>query len=477
MKILKRILSGSLILIGLLLLILVVSLGLDSLQTDYLETDELATASRNSYLIRNVNVIPMTRDTVLQGKMVHVKNGRIETIADSVAAPEAETIDAQNKYLVPGLIDMHVHVWDRYELGLYLSNGVTSIRNVWGMPMHLRLKEEIDKGALLSPQFVTTGPKLTGPEFIGDDNLQLTSPEEARDKVISYQARGYDYIKTYYGLTPELFDAILDQARRSGMDVVAHPSQKVPYSYHFNRQIVSIEHAEDIVQQPLEYKLDTLKLKQVVADFTKAPHTSFCPTLMAFYNIYNMLQDEDVLSSEAVRLMNPSIRMTDSKAQFERWSSTKKEDPGVVDRIKKQHDFHLYAVKNLHEAGVNLICGTDSGIGITVPGVSIHQELALYSQAGLSNYEVLRTATINASRVHQKLNKVGSIEEGKVANLLLIDENPLHDLSALKDPRAVFVKGIMLDEETLDLFVDKAINRGGLLASVIRYAENLIVEK
>ncbi len=361
MKILLLFLKGTLILIGLLIMAVLIVMGADSLRTRYLEPSKLGNGGRNSYLIENANIIPMTRDTVLRKKKVLIRDGRIEALGEDIQAPDIEVIDARNGYLVPGLIDMHVHVWDRYELGLYLANGVTSVRNVWGMPMHLRMKEKIRKGELLAPQFLTTGPKLTGPEFIGDDNLQLTSPEQAREKVKEYKDRGYDFIKTYYGLTPEIFDAVLEQARKSEMDIIAHPSQKVPYSYHFNPQIASIEHAEDIVQQPLEYKLDTLKMQKVVADMANAGHNSFCPTLMAFYNIYNMIQDEDVLSSEPVELMNPSIRMVDSKAQFERWQSTKEQDSEVGDRIRKQHEFHLLAIKKLNDAGVNLICGTDAG--------------------------------------------------------------------------------------------------------------------
>ena len=477
MKILKLILKGSLILIGVLFLAILIVLGADSLRTSYLEPSNLENAGRNSYLIENANVIPMTRDTVLRARSVYIRDGRIEAIGENIQAPGTEVIDARNGFLVPGLIDMHVHVWDRYELGLYLANGVTSVRNVWGMPMHLRMKEEISKGELLAPQFLTTGPKLTGPEFMGDDNLQLTSPEMAREKVKEYKDRGYDYIKTYYGLTPELFDAVVDQARESEMDIVAHPSQKVPYAYHLNPQIASIEHAEDIVQQPLEYQLDRLKMQEVVADLAKAGHSSFCPTLMAFYNIYNMLLDEDVLSSEPVELMNPSIRMIDSKAQFERWQSTKTQDPAVVDRIRKQHEFHLLIIKEMKEAGVNLICGTDAGIGITVPGVSIHQELALYREAGLSNYEALRTATINASRVHRELDKVGGFGQARMANLVLVRDNPLAEPSALEHPETVFINGVQLDGETLGHFEDKARNRNNLLASVLRYAENLLKEK
>jgi len=373
---------------------------------------------------------------------------------------------------------MHVHVWDRYELGLYLSNGVTAVRNLWGMPMHLRIKEDVINDKIISPVFYTTGPKLTGPEFIGDDNLQLTSPEEGRKKVISYKRRGYDFIKTYYGLTGDIFDAVIEQANKSDMDIVAHPSQKVPYAYHFNPQIKSIEHAEEIIQQPLNYNLsDTLKLNQVFDEFKKSKHSTFCPTLTGYNNIYQMLLDDDILESEHLQFMNPLIKKADSKAQFERWYTTKLRDPSIVETIKKQHDFHLDIIKTLHKNGTTIICGTDAGIGITIPGYAIHQELAFLKEAGLSNYEVLKTATINASRTHSIMQNLGSVEEGKIANLLLVDKNPLSDLTSLQNPSTVFIKGRKLNRETLDSFQEKSRSRNNLIASAFRYLENLIVEK
>ena len=409
--------------------------------------------------------------------MVYIKDGLIQKISDNIEIKGVAVVDAQNKYLTPGLIDMHVHVWDRYELGLYLSNGVTAVRNLWGMPMHLRLKEEIKNDKIISPMFFTTGPKLTGPEFIGDDNLHLVSPIEAKEKVISYKRRGYDFIKTYYGLTEDLFDAVVAQATISDMDIIAHPSQKVPYAYHFNPQIKSIEHVEDIIQQPLNYTLDTLKLKEVIHHFAKSKHSAFSPTLTVYNNIYQMLINDTILESEQLQFMNPLIKKVDSKAQFERWYNSKLRDSTIINTIKKQHDFHLNIIKKLHEVGVTFICGTDAGIGITIPGFSIHQELSFYKEAGLSNYEVLKTATINASKTHAIMNNMGTIEVGKFANLLLVDTNPLLDLSALQNPTKVFIKGRKLDRETLDSFENEAKNRSNLIASVVRYLENLIIEK
>lgn len=476
MKTIKRVLKFIVICIGIFLIGIAIVMFVDKQNTKYLKIEKNKFA-KNSYLITNANIIPMNQDTILVDKMVYIKDGLIQNISENIEIKGVEIIDAKNKYLTPGLIDMHVHVWDRYELGLYLSNGVTAVRNLWGMPMHLRLKEDIKNDKIISPIFFTTGPKLTGPEFIGDDNIQLVSPIEAKQKVISYKKRGYDFIKTYYGLTEDIFDAVVAQATISDMDIIAHPSQKVPYAYHFNPQIKSIEHVEDIIQQPLNYSLDTLKLKEVIHHFVKSKHSAFSPTLTVYNNIYQMLINDNILDLEPLKFMNPLIKKVDSKAQFERWYNSKLRDSTIVNTIKKQHDFHLKIIKKLHEVGVTFICGTDAGIGITIPGFSMHQELSFYKEAGLSNYEILKTATINASKTHLIMNNMGTIEVGKFANLLLVDTNPLLDLSALQNPTKVFIKGRKLDKETLDNFENKAKNRSNLIASAVRYLENLIIEK
>ncbi|MCB0661832.1 MAG: amidohydrolase family protein [Saprospiraceae bacterium] len=477
MKFIKRTFLVLLSLLVLLVITAAVIIWMDNLSTNYLSIDKDDTSTRNTYLLTNVHVIPMHEDTVLANKMVLIKDGIIAEVADHIEAPGVEVLDGLQKYLAPGLIDMHVHVWDEYELGVYLANGVTAIRNVWGMPMHLRMKDAINKEEMYAPAFFTTGPKLTGREFIGDDNLNLSNPEEAAAKVASYKERGYDFIKTYYGLEPDLFDAIITQAEKSDMDIVAHPSQKVPFSYHTNPQIKSIEHAEEITQTALQFDLDTQKLQLVIDTIAAASHLSYCPTMVVFNNIYQMLMHDDMLASGDLLYINPLIRKVDSENQFNRWSNAKREDPQVVDRIKAQHDFHLLVVQKLHDAGVNVICGTDAGIGVTPPGSSIHKELAFYKEAGLSNYEVLQTATVNAAKTHAIMHSLGTIEKGKVANLLLLENNPLESLSTLRNPSVVFINGRKLDRKTLDGFNEKAANRENLIASGFRYLENLVVEK
>lgn len=477
MKLLKRLSKIVFALVGLVLFAVIMILAIDTLGTSYLKVKDGEASNNSTYLITNVSIVPMNRDTILVNKMVYIKDGIIQSISETIDIKGIEVVDAKGKYLVPGLIDMHVHVWDRYELGLYLSKGVTAVRNLWGMPMHLRIKEDVNNGEIISPIFFTTGPKLTGPDFIGDDNLNLTNPSEAKEKVISYQDRGYDFIKTYYGLDKEIFDAIIEQATISEIDIVAHPSQKVSFSYHLNPQIKSIEHAEEIVQQALQFDLDTNKLQLVIDSISEFKHISYCPTITVFNNIYQMMMNDSILDSELLSYMNPLIKKVDSKKQFDRWYNAKQEDESVVSRIKNQHDFHLKIIAQLHKAGVPIICGTDAGIGVTIPGFSVHQELAFYKEAGLSNYEVLKTATVNASQTHLIMNQLGTIEVGKIANLLIVDNNPLIELSVLKNPSSVFVKGRKLNRETLDSFDEKSRNRKNLMASALRYLENLIIEK
>lgn len=476
-KILKKSLYVIIILCLALILFSTAVLLIDGMNTSYLKIYRNKDFQDNSYLITNVNIVPMVSDTILYNHMLLIKNGQIIDIAEKIVEKDVAVIDGENAYLMPGLIDMHVHVWDRYELGLYLSHGVTAVRNLWGMPMHLRIKEDVNNDNIISPSFFTTGPKLTGPEFIGDDNLNLYSPEEAKHKVISYKNSGYDFIKTYYGLPKTTFDAVIEQSKISDMDIVAHPSQKVPFSYHLNPQIKSIEHAEEIVQQPLQFDLDTLKLRPIIDRISKHKKANYCPTLTVFHNIYQMMINDSILDSESLKYINPLIKSVDSKNQFERWFNAKLEDYTTIQRIKQQHDFHLTIVQKLHEANVNIICGTDAGIGVTVPGFSIHKELAFYKEAGLSNYEVLKTATIHAAQTHKTMNNLGSIEEGKIANLILLKENPLEDLNTLKSLQMVMVKGRKISVENLELFNEKAKERNNFLASVLRYAENQLIER
>lgn len=473
MRIIQPIIKGLLGLFSLLLLGLIAIHLHDYFSTSYLRKEALFDGPQE-YILKNVNILPMDRDTLLQAHSLHIKDGRIVAVLENPGKTDLLVVDGEGAYLMPGLMDMHVHVWDRQELGLYLANGVTTIRNLWGMPMHLRIKNDLAAGELIGPNFYTAGPKLTGKEFIGDDNLNLYSAEEAKAQVIKDIEAGYDIVKTYYGLEAEQMTAILNLAEERGIEIAAHPSPKLKYTEHFHPNIISLEHAEEIVQQALNYTLDTNAFKDLVADYKNSPHARLCPTIIVFENIHKLISRPNILDSADLNYLNPMIKMVDSRKQYDRWQGQQRDDSTTAERIFAQHQFHLYAIGELHKAGVPLICGTDAGIGVTLPGYSIHQELAFYHEAGLSPFEVLRTATWEPAQSHRFLNDQGSIAEGKKANLILVEANPLQDLSALKNPQMVIVEGKVLKRETLASFEEKAFNRSNLLASALRYAEYLL---
>lgn len=477
MKLLKSVLKIITALLLTLTIVCIVFLVVDVHNTAYLKIKNNPSLNETSYLITNINIVPMSEDTILANKTLWVKNGIIENIADSIVLEGIEIIDGKNNFLSPGLVDMHTHLWDKQELGLYLANGVTTIRNLWGYPMHLRIKKALNGENIIGPLFYTSSPKLTGENDLGDDKVQISTPEKAKQLVISYKKRGFDFIKIYAGLPENIENAILAQSILSNISIVAHPSREIPYLDQFQPQISSIEHAEEIVQQGLEYKLDSLKLDTIIQKFVRT-QKSFCPTLTGYFKIFEMLElGENVLTSDPAYYINPLMQKFDSKVQYDRWANEKENNSSIKSEIYAQHQFHLYIIKRMNEAGVNIICGTDAGIGITAPGYSIHQELGLYKEAGLSNYDVLKTATINPTKTHKELEQIGSIEKGKLANFILTTKNPLEDLSVLNNPEWVMIKGRKIDKMLLKEFTENAQDRNNLVVTGLRYAEYLFIEK
>ncbi|MGF1669454.1 MAG: amidohydrolase, partial [Balneolaceae bacterium] len=273
MKYIKRIIFSVFILITIIFISAWVILKIEARETSYLKIENNTDLINNSYLIKNVNIIPMTSDTVLRNKTVLIENGFIKTISDTSSQDDIKVIDGKGGFLSPGLIDMHMHLWDRYELGLYLANGVTTVRNLLGMPMHLEIKDEINTSKLIGPILFTSSPQFTGAHDQSLEKKQIHTAEEAKELVRKYKKQGYDYIKTYNRLPEDIFDATIEQSIVSGIPVVAHPSFEVDYKYHFNPEISTIEHTEDIVQQPLGNKLDSTKLASVIQGYADSHQT------------------------------------------------------------------------------------------------------------------------------------------------------------------------------------------------------------
>lgn len=434
-------------------------------------------------LITGINVISMTSDkpVIASNQNVVIRNGLIAEINDQTpqTTQDWEHISGQGKYLIPGLIDAHIHLSDETELAGYLAHGVTGLRNMGGYPFHLRLIEAIARDEILSPDFVTTGPILNSPGPNAAINQQLvTTGDEARAAVQKHHAVGFNRIKVYSNLTADAFRAILEESNSLGLRVTGHSpegtrSAGVPYEKPFEvdwmasvgQGFSSLEHTETIVWHALRDRLDDNAMNDV-AEQLVASRDRVTPTLLAHRRLVEIaLTKGAYLSRPDSDTINPLVNLVD-QGSIDFW---RHEDPR--DYEVPHSDFFLKATGIMHKHGVPILAGTDSGGFGIIPGRSLARELELLVRAGLTPYEALRSATaINAESLG--FTGTGTIAEGSRANLLILNENPLDNISTVENPDHIFLRGHSIDSARI-AELEQAAKETSLTRSIVRAAEML----
>ena len=417
--------------------------------------------------VRLISMVPGAPDAE-DGRAVLVIGDRIAQIgaAGELMAPEGvRTIDAGGQSLIPGLIDAHIHLSDEAELAGYLAHGVTGLRNVSGYPFHLPLSKRIREGLILGPDFVTTGPILNsrGPN---QNPLQqtVTTGAEARAAVRDQYNAGYRRVKLYSNLTRDAYDAILDETDELGMRVMGHtpegkrtagiPREKpfeIPWEASLGKGFTTFEHVETLVWHSLRGELDEAQMREV-ADTLAASGEAVSTTLIAHKGLVMIAETKgaywDRLGNETI---NPLIRLA-QRADARYWSQV---DPSAYEGPRAE--FYLKATRLLHEAGVPLIASTDAGILAIIPGASMARELELLVEAGLSPHQALASATrISAETLG--FEQTGVIAPGYRANLVLLSEDPLTNISAVEFPAAVMLRGQWMDDIKLEELREGARN-------------------
>lgn len=424
-------------------------------------------AEDDALLITNVQVLTMQPGETAAHKnwAVAIENGVIAYVgpADSVEPlEEVRIIDGGGRTLMPGLIDMHVHIWDEAELPAYLAHGVTTVRNMSGLPLHLSLQEKLEAGRLTGPRLITTGPILNSPGPNQQDNHQLVmTAEEARAAVRWQHDTGYRHLKVYSNLNRDAYEAILDEARTLGMTVSGHTPEGarepgIPFEKPFNIAFdeilddgfVTIEHVESIVWHDLYDNLDEALLPglaQRIADSGVA----ITPTLIAHDNLQRVAEtDGAYLDRPETDTLNPLIYKLETDMR-EFWAAQ------PHDARTKFSEHYLKVTKALHDAGVPLVTGTDAGIFTNIPGSIMTRELELFVDAGISNADALRAATATPAQV-LGLGDIGMIAPGYRAELILVDGDPLEDISAVEHPYALVLGRKWLGPEDVDRLHDAA---------------------
>lgn len=404
------------------------------------------------FAIKNVNLLPMTEGgRQLQNATVIIKNDRIEAINGAIPKG-AKTIDGTGKWLMPGLIDMHVHIPPDSRFGpklptqgatiffdlqdymtLHVANGVTTIFDLNSRAEHFGQRNEIAKGTVIGARMALAA-LLEGGEGQG---RRVNTAENGRQAVRSAKAEGYEFIKTYSELNVETFLAIVDEANKQGLKTVGH----IPVAFQgklkeaFVPHFGMVAHAEELTKHAKDYSEQEA---QYFAQLMKDNGTWLCPTLITMVWIANQVRSmDDLRASKTLQYVHPLLQSKWLTAnRYNKMSS-----PENIAHFEKFVAFNALLVKACKAAGVPMVLGTDASTSGVIEGFSAQDEIALLVAAGLTPEEALTSATRLPATWLGIESMVGTVEVGKKADLMLLDGNPLMDIKNTRKISGVFVNG------------------------------------
>jgi hypothetical protein len=421
----------------------------------------LAATTDPATLFVHVNVVPMDRERILENQSVLVENGTIAAIGPKVRAPaDATVIDGHgSEYLMPGLADMHVHSTTSRDMAVLLANGVTSALNMGGATTDFvdQTVPRLNRGELPGPH-VYLALRVDGtPEY---GQLVVTTPEQARALVGIAKTNGYDFIKVYNNLAPDVFTAFVDEGRKQGIPVIGHGVTRVGIERQLAEGQIMVAHAEEYfytVFFPPGADVGTIapRLDQIPAAiaFTKKSGAYVTADLNTYATIAAQWGKPDVVAGF---LAMPTVRYLDPDESVDwRYGGYEKRSGSLEARL----EFLKAFIKAMANSGVPLIAGTDApGIPGLVPGFSLHQDLHALEAAGLNRFQVLSAATrtpgVFIAQSKPGEQHFGTIATGNRADLVLCASNPLENLSSLDAPLGVMAKGHWYDAAALKALLD-----------------------
>lgn len=406
-----------------------------------------------AYLIRDVAVLDPAESALSSPQDVLVAGATIEAVGDLAvqSLPEGvQVIDGAGLVLMPGLMDLHVHVFDEADLAASLVHGVTTVRNLGGMPFHLSMAWRIADGRLAGPRLITTGTILNERGGRNSNPLQtlVSGPDEARRAVRRQYAEGYRHLKLYSNVSRESFAAILAEAELLGMTVSGHPvegteADPLPIGVTLTAGFVTIEHAESIVWHGLDDDTDPERMRRLAADIARSGVT-VSPTLAVHANLARIVETRGThLERADMAGFNPVIRNF-QQDEYDYWASRE-----TSDRPRMQEAYETFTGA-LHAAGVPLVVSSDAGVMATPHGVSAIEELEALVRAGLTPAAALRAGTLNAAAVLAPEVRAGRIAPGFAADLVLLGADPREDFQILRQPVGVMANGLWYDAAALD---------------------------
>jgi imidazolonepropionase-like amidohydrolase len=426
-------------------------------------------------VLTHVTVIDTATGATRADMTVVVEGDRIRDVGPAAGAkvpPGARVVDGSGKYLVPGLWDMHIHTFfgdwvpggREVTLPLLLANGVTGVRDMGSdIDPILAARQDVARGALLGPRMVVSGPMLDGPKSQFPAAIKIATPEDGRRAVQMLKGRGVDFIKIQTYVPREAYLAIADECRKQKIAFAGHVPDAIRASEASNAGQASFEHligvfeggstAEDaFLTGPKGPALflqayDAAHEAALIALLAKN-RTWQCPTL--FWERGQWLVDAiDVTKDPDGRYAPASWREKTWPTFAAGIMKDLDTDPLAVRQKFVEHELGI--VQRLDRAGVPFLAGTDTPAGVDViPGPSLHHELERFVAAGFTPLEALQTATINPAKFMGRLADFGTVEKGRIADLVLLDANPLDDIRNTRRIAAVVANGRYLSRADLD---------------------------
>ncbi|MEM6264012.1 MAG: amidohydrolase family protein [Bacteroidota bacterium] len=433
-------------------------------------------------VIENVNVLSQRADSMLPNRTVHIREGIIDTIGESIPAPkESRIVNGTGKFLIPGLIDSHIHLWQSpNDLLLYLANGITTVRELKGSDHHLDWRAEITSGKRPGPNLFVASTKLQSKDFFAGAFLRWTQgdiiqtePNEAIEVVKDLQTKGYDAVKIGSFLDEENYLAVNASAKELGMPVIGHFPLATRLDKLWTSNQTEVSHLEEFVKQlnrefgrvnsqnkEAFLKLVAQRAPQIAQKLVELD-ISVVTTLWLMESIPRQMGDiHDILEEVPLEYVNPGIAEGSFIAkgalgwlpEVNRYLTLSDEDE--TERAEDLAYFDTYVKANqlllrlFHENGVTIMAGTDANVSAAVPGFSLHAELTSMNRCGMQPSDILRSATsIPAQRMN--MNR-GIVAKGFEADLVLLDQNPLEDISNTQSVTTVIRKDKIYDREDLN---------------------------
>ena len=447
--------------------------------------------------VTHVTVIDVEHGRRLPDRIVIVKGSRITRVEPSARAhvPTGTIeVDGRGRYLIPGLWDMHVHTVSRdVDLPLYVAHGVTGVRDMggttsdtlsttesWGIRWDsLRVwRDDVRAGRVPGPRIVAAGVALDGPNPLWRATRSVSSPAEARHVVDSLAHENVDFIKTYGALPRDIFLAIADEARRNHLPFSGHLSRFVSVEDAASAGQRSIEHAvgfqryyydsalwnaftEREARPPFPAAERAAYMRRVEATFDAAAldavahilvrYGTWSDPTLAFARGWYLPPDTTAAARARLRYVPPSVQRQWAARIGGR--STAEESMAMR---RTSHAHYEAVARVFHRDGVRILAGSDAWNPNVVAGFSLHDELALLVGIGMSPLDALRAATLNPARFFEATDSLGTIAPGKLADLVLLDADPLADIHNTMRIRAVVANGRFFDRTALDALLAAA---------------------